>query len=320
MRKGYIYLIFTLFTSNIWAQSSPTPFDLGTGNFSFTHWDSLTNAAGTYPSNMIFHTVSQQSPDENTPANGDWNCAYNLTTGCYFKGRDTLGVSIRNIGNPQSANCMVNGTGAIYVGDATVGLNTTNRENVTVSWVGRMISSFNYDTAAQVTRFWGIACQYRTGDTGVFTNVPGNYLFKCNLDSVTYRPQFSSDTLNTVLPSSCNNLPVVQVRWIYHQLSSANGGPRPELAVDDINVTSTSIPTSLKKINIINNKTLSVYPNPVSQGNITLSKNCNFAVYDILGHQLSRLQTARDYNTDNLPKGVYFVRTSEGETVRFIKQ
>lgn len=319
MKKIYAFIVALFIVLNAMAQSNPNPFDLSTGNYSFSSWDSLTNTAGTFPSNMVFHTVAAQTPDENTVANGDWNCAYNLNTGCYFKGRDTLGVSFRNIGNSQGAACMANGTGtSIYVGDATLALNTTNRENVTVNWLGRMISSFNYSDSAQITRFWGIACQYRVSDTTAFVNAGPDYLFKCNIDTITYQPQFYTDSFNIVLPTDCNDQPIVQVRWVYHQLAQNAGGPRPELAIDDINVSSTSIPTSIKKNTPV--KTLHVYPNPISGGIVSLTKICNFTVLDVLGHQLINFQLGKDFNTDNLSKGIYFIKTTEGEVVRFVKQ
>lgn len=321
MKRFFLLLIFCFAVIVTYAQTSPTPFDLSTGTYTFLQWDSAAsiNPAGTYPLNMKFHTLGTQNPDENTPANGDWACTYDLNTGCFFKGLAQQGFGFRNIGNSQAANCMSNGTGAnIYVGDATVALNTTACENISVSWIGRMISNFTYSDSTPVSRFYSIACQYRIGNSGPFTNVPGNYIFNCNSDSATYKPINSADTLISILPDTCNNQPVVEIRWIYHQTAQNSGGPRPLMAVDDINITR-DIVTAIAKPTIVK-KALSVYPNPNNGGKVNLNKTCNFIVVDMLGQTVGKTTYGKEFNTDNLTKGVYFIKTSEGEIVKFLRQ
>jgi hypothetical protein len=320
MKKNLLFVLFFMIQIGVFAQTSPTPFDLSSGTYSFTNWDSAASAL-TYPSNMIFHTLGNQNPDENTPANGDWACAYDLQAGCRVSGKGVIGASFINISNSQNASCMANGAGAsIYVGDATVALNTISCENITVSWIGRMLNSFNFVNTPpnQVSRFYAIACQYRIGTTGAFTNVPGNYLFVCNSDSVTYKPLGATDTLVAVLPDTCNNQPVVEIRWIYHQTAQNAGGPRPIIGLDDINITRdivTAIATQNK-----NNKALYVYPNPIYTGKLSLSNATNFMVIDILGQTVNKAVFAKEFSVDHLSKGVYFIKTSEGEILKFIKQ
>jgi hypothetical protein len=318
MKKILLIAYLYIAAYSVHAQTSPTPYNLSSGAYTFTAWDSLAPALS-YPTNMMFHTLGNQNPDENTPANGDWACAYQSLNGCWIQGKDTTGVAFRNIGSSQLPTCMANGSGAnIYVGDATVALNTTTCENITVSWIGRMISSFNYADSIPISRFYGIACQYRIGTTGAFTNVPGNYLFKCNSDSATYKPLGTADTLVSVLPDTCNNQPIVEVRWIYHQTAQNAGGPRPILGLDDINITR-DIVTSAPKQSVIN-KPLFVYPNPVHQGKINLSKATNFMVVDLLGQTVNKTNYGKDFSIDNLPNGVYFIKTTEGEIIKFMKQ
>lgn len=319
MKKNLlIFPLFCLLLSQAFAQTSPAPYDLSGGSYTFTQWDSTAPAA-TYPQNMIFHTLGAQVPDENTPANGDWACSYGQINGCSIRGLALNGVAFRNIGQSQAPACMANGTGtSIYVGDATVALNTTDCENIGISWIARMNSSFTYSDSTPVSRFYGIACQYRIGNTGPFINMPGDYLFTCNSDSVTYKPLGTSDTLTSILPDTCNNQPVVELRWIYHQTAQNAGGPRPVLNLDDINITRdivTSLPKSVEPF-----KALAVYPNPAVTGKINLNKTCNFVVLDMLGHAISRPVWARDFAVDNLSKGIYFIKTNEGEIVKFIKQ
>jgi hypothetical protein len=318
MKKIVLLTIIFITTAKAYAQTSPTPFDLFGAPYTFTFWDSAAPAL-TYPANMMFHTLGNQNPDENTPANGDWACAYNLTVGCWINGLDTQGVSFRNIGNSQSPSCAVNATStSLYAGDASVALNTNNCENIAISWIGRMHSNFTYSDSGQISRFYGIACQYRIGTSGSYTNLPGNYLFVCNSDSVTYKLEGTADTLTALLPDTCNNQAIVEVRWVYHQTEQNSGGPRPVIGFDDINITR-DIVTALPKQNE-KNKSLSIFPNPIHQGKINLNKTANFMVVDLLGQVVIKPSYAKEVNIDHLPNGVYFVKSAEGEIIKFIKQ
>lgn len=320
MKKLLLFAVLYIMQLHVFAQTSPVPYDLSSGAYTFTTWDSSTavNPAMTYPGNMMFHTLGNQNPNENTPANGDWACAYQSLTGCWIQGKDTDGVAFRNIGNGQIPACMTNGTGTnIYVGDATVALNTTSCENISVSWIGRMHSSFNYADSIPISRFYAIACQYRIGTSGAFTNVPGNYLFKCNSDTATYKPLGTADTLVSVLPDTCNNQPIVEIRWIYHQTAQNAGGPRPILGLDDINITRDLVTLAQSQNK---NKALFVYPNPISNGKLNLNKATNFMVIDMIGQTVCKPAFAKELNTDHLSKGVYFIKTMDGEILKFIKQ
>jgi hypothetical protein len=181
-----------------------------------------------------------------------------------------------------------------------------------------MISNFTYSDSTPISRFYAIACQYRIGTTGPFTNVPGSYLFNCNSDSTTYKAFGTADTLSSVLPDTCNNQPLVEVRWIYHQTVQNAGGPRPVLGLDDINITRDIVTATPKQQ--VQQKALYVYPNPIYNGKINLSKTSNFMVIDLLGQTVSKNNYSKEFNTDNLTKGVYFIKTSDGEIVKFIKQ
>ncbi|MCZ2247371.1 MAG: T9SS type A sorting domain-containing protein [Bacteroidia bacterium] len=323
MKKTTLFiLLISIFSIKSFSQTSPTAFDLSSGSYTFTQWDSsiTINPPLTYPANMIFHTTATKDPGVNAVANGDWACSYDLQAGCFFKGEGALGFAFKNITTSQDTNCRVNGTGAnVFVGDATLALNTTNCQNITISWVGRMLSSFNYAPPPnQISRFYGIACQYRIGSSGPFTNLPGNYLFLCNNDTNSYKVLGTADTLVSLLPDTCNNQPLVEIRWMYHQTAQNYGGPRPILGVDEINVTH-NIPT--KAITNTNeSKALSLYPNPVINGRIFLNKTVHFTVVDMLGQQITKPVYGKEFNTDNLSKGIYFIKTTDGETIKFLKQ
>ncbi len=121
--KKYLYTlsIFCFLFSQVFAQTSPAPYDLSSGSYTFTQWDSAAPAA-TYPQNMIFHTLGTQNPDENTPANGDWACSYGQINGCSIRGLALNGVAFRNIGQSQAPACMANGTGTVVKTSVFLGL------------------------------------------------------------------------------------------------------------------------------------------------------------------------------------------------------
>jgi hypothetical protein len=60
MKKIFTILSIGFISLVAQAQTNPAPFDMSTGNYSFTQWDN-TSAAGTYPANMVFHMTSNTS-------------------------------------------------------------------------------------------------------------------------------------------------------------------------------------------------------------------------------------------------------------------
>ncbi|MFN3269576.1 MAG: hypothetical protein ACK42G_03205, partial [Candidatus Kapaibacteriota bacterium] len=152
MKKLLISIFALIITSNfVFSQLTyPTPFDLSTGNYSFTEW-SATNPAGTYPTSMIFHRTSTQDPLLATEMTTNYTGAYNLTSGSRISGLGTDGVSF--------VNTSTNGN----LGAAVLALNTINRTNIQVTWTGGFVK-----IAGTTTREYRIRLQYRIGDTGSF--------------------------------------------------------------------------------------------------------------------------------------------------------
>ncbi|MFN5866485.1 MAG: hypothetical protein ACK45R_05765, partial [Candidatus Kapaibacterium sp.] len=224
------------------AQTNPTPFDLSTGNYSFTQWDA-TNPARTYPPNMRLHTYSTTSSLTvveplalNYEMNADWDTTYNLISGARFNGLGADGMSFLNTSSSAYSPFR-------FFGAMTLGLNTTNRQNVRVTWTG--------GTVVSQTRLYAIILQYRVGTTGSWSTAIVN-----GTDTVQYK---SSTTGNSAvmptftLPATCENQPVVQVRWRMYQWSSAVTGSRPQLRVDEISVVSdvsTGTPTKLAVVGV----------------------------------------------------------------------
>lgn len=198
------------------AQTSPSPFDLSSGNYSFTTW-AATNPAGTYPPNMRFHRGPSQDPGLTAEPNADYVDAYNGTSGARMNGLGTDGFCWRNTGT--------NGN----LGAAVLALNTTGLSNVYVSWTGGTVA------IDATTREYRVRLQYRVGTTGPFTDVPGPVEY-----TATAPAGHSQDFGPTLLPAAVNNQPVVHLRWKYYYITGSN--TRPQLRVGNILVQSGQLP------------------------------------------------------------------------------
>jgi hypothetical protein len=246
-------------------------------------------------------------------------------TGCWIKGKAGNGISFRNIGTAQTDNCQQGGgtNNGGYVGIAVTSLNTTLRQNIQVSWVGRMLSDFTYNLPTggpgggnPVNRFYGIKCQYRIGETGVFTDLPADSLFLCNASDTSYFPEFYADTLGPVLlPVSCENQPVVQIRWIYYQTNNGSG-PRPELGLDDILITS-DITTGIHSNQNLKSEAGMIRQNPVSDKILRMNKSGLYNIYSATGQHVSTF-SGSEIQLSHFKPGIYLVRNQSGNTDRFI--
>lgn len=211
------------------AQSNPTAHNLTSSDYTFTQWDN-TNAAGTYPASMVFHTHDPSvSPDIalTSVASADWDCAYNLASGSRLIGKGVGGFSFLNSG---SSLC-----GSKRMGSAVLALNTTGRTTINIAWTGA--------TIAAGTRLHGIRLQYRVGSSGAWSDVPDLSNNPVEHPSGTAG---TSASYSTTLPAATENQSLVQVRWIYYYISGT--GTRPEMSVDQITASSTSglgVPTKL---------------------------------------------------------------------------
>lgn len=234
--------------------TNPTPYNLSGGSWTLTGWRDAA-PAGTYPGNgangtgagevtgasaahMVFHQTTQPEPpgyDPLLPGTKTWACAYNLTSRSRILGKGTNGFSFLGTSDARDDNCAASGINPNnYVGGALLALNTTGRENIQVTWTGRTISL----ATGSPPRVFTIQLQYRIGNTGNFTNVAGSSYTMTS-------PAGHSATVGPVtLPAVCNNQCLVQLRWIYYQSSPTGTGNRPELAVDDITVSSSAIGTT----------------------------------------------------------------------------
>lgn len=201
----------------VFAQSNPTStYNLSAAAYTLTAWPT-TSPAGSYPNSMIFHThTGTTDPIITTNTTSDYTLAYNLALNARINGHLTNGIIFANVGTVTN-----------YLGAAVLSLNTVSCTNINVDWVGR--------TQVTGTRNYSIRLQYRIGNVGAFVDVPGGpweYLSNAVLNhSATV-----SCNLSTLTSNAVDNQAEVQIRWKYFYYGALTG-TRPQLALDDINIT-----------------------------------------------------------------------------------
>lgn len=226
---------------SLYAQTNPTPYDLSSGDYTLSSWDA-NNSPGTYPPNMVFHVFSR--PDNNLQPDtsqvvGNYTGAYNATSGTRINGLGTDGFAFQNTASPGN------------LGAAVLALNTLGRVNIRVSWkAGTLSSTFTG------FRHYSILLQFRVGTSGAWqTAIIGTDTVQYNANIQGNSVVAETVTMPTfTLPPSCENQPVVQIRWRYYQRFPQTTGNRPALKVDDIVVQSdanTGIPTKLAITSIV---------------------------------------------------------------------
>ncbi|MBP6509978.1 MAG: hypothetical protein KA339_05435, partial [Candidatus Kapabacteria bacterium] len=111
----FVTLLVLVSASTLRAQSNPSPFDLNTGSYSLTDWQS-TATAGSYPASMVFQQSAIIDDQPDAAAVADWNCSYALTSGARVNGLGANGIGFINTGT-INCNCA-------FVGSAVLALNT----------------------------------------------------------------------------------------------------------------------------------------------------------------------------------------------------
>jgi hypothetical protein len=215
--------------------TNPDPHTLALGDYAFTAWDPA-SPAGTWPDHMRFWTHAMADPGLDTDFIEDWSCGYDLTSRSRFQGLGADGLAFANEAqsqfagvcdgsdpNQNSGETIDNGR----AGAAVLALNTTGMEAVAVGWTGRTVQSGG--------RIFALRLQYRVGDgasdpNAGWTNTTTEYVGQ----SAGHSQAFSY-----TLPTECEDRPLVQVRWVYYQLSGT--GTWTHLALDEVSVTGSAI-------------------------------------------------------------------------------
>lgn len=226
--KNYIkgLALGMLFTaSQLSAQSNPTPFNLNaSGNYSFTSWAS-SSPTGTYPANMIFHLLNSTNPPVTATAQSNLLAGYTYayTSGTRVQGLGSNGVQFQNATTPTNVGYTAN-----KLGETVLGLVTSSRTNIQLSWKAQ--------TRTTAGNVMAIRCQYRIGNSGAYQDFSpiSEYVSSSTLND--------SAVMNVTLPVSLEDQPLVQIRWIYYRVSGASSSSRT-IRLDDIAVTSLPLVT-----------------------------------------------------------------------------
>jgi hypothetical protein len=217
MKQVYIFLFFLLLFFNSVAQTNPPVYELCKGSYTFTEW-SATEAAETYPANMVFHRAGTQDPALTASSSADYTGAYNLTTGTRINGLGVNGIYFQNLATAGN------------LGMAVLALNASGRKDINIGFLAGL------ELQSTGTWVYALRLQYRVGISSSWSDVPGPVEFsssgKVNGDTETFS--------GIILPSSCNNESIVQVRWFYYAVSGSSG-TRPRLRLDDIDVSSSPV-------------------------------------------------------------------------------
>jgi hypothetical protein len=64
---------------------------------------------------------------------------------------------------------------------------------------------------------------------------------------------------------------------------------------------------------------LRIYPNPSNGNKLYFTKKSNFEVYDVFGKIIAKEYNSKELNIVNFSTGIYLIKTSKGETLKFIR-
>jgi hypothetical protein len=67
-------------------------------------------------------------------------------------------------------------------------------------------------------------------------------------------------------------------------------------------------------------KDLVIYPNPLEGSIIRFNKKINFRLYDALGRTLAFKSNATEFDMSYSERGIYFIKTEDGEVVKLIRE
>jgi hypothetical protein len=310
MKTKFLLSVITsfLFCASVYAQSNPTPFDLSSGNYSFTQWDAA-SSPGTHPANSVFQITTVEDPGLADEPTGDWLCLYNLTARSRIIGQGTDGFSFINTtaiqDNQTRCGNGVNDIGG-FAGVFVAAVNTTNRDNITVSWLNELLSQ---STGTPTVRDWRMRLQYRVGTSAAWADVPGAGEFSSQTSTVGVDQNFGP----VVLPNACNNQPVVQVRWKFYESATNDGGTRPEVRTDEITISS-DFATGIQEVSA---SAFSVYPNPANKL-VNFSNIISGSLFSSTGQLVKTFSSAKTLSLEGMEAGAYFIQTTEGRVSKLL--
>jgi hypothetical protein len=111
-------------------------------------------------------------------------------------------------------------------------INTSSLVSINVSYLAA--TQYQSTTA----RVGAIGLQYRIGTSGTFTNVASSEYQNNNAaNNTTGTGSLNAQSISVTLPAACEGQPVVQLRWMYREISGS--GNRPGFSIDNISISGT---------------------------------------------------------------------------------
>ena len=213
------YSVFSIAQTNPAAQ--PIPYSEG--------FSSFTGSTNTYPAGLQGWTIS-----------GSTGTTYPL--------------SVPNGNQLLETGGATNATSSSFIGDMSgkIGIFSTGSALKTlclaVNTSGNTGIAVSYIAATQRqqvgNRIGAIGLQYRVGTSGSFTDIAGtDYQNPGGSDNITGTNSLSPATISLTLPAVCDNQPVVQLRWVYKEISGS--GNRPSFSIDNIAVAPALLPCTV---------------------------------------------------------------------------
>ncbi len=149
----------------------------------------------------------------------------------------------------QALTAASNTTTSGFVGDMNGKIGTLNTASalkaisLAINTTGNTAISVSFLAATQrqqvANRVGAIGLQYRVGTSGVFTDVAASeYQNPGGTDNITGTTSLAPQTITVTLPAACENQPIVQLRWVYREVSGS--GNRPSFSIDNIAISGTT--------------------------------------------------------------------------------
>ena len=220
---GLVAVVFINAQTNPSPQSIPYSQDFG----------SLSSTSTTYPAGWQGWTIATTLPTGST--------SFSTNAPLSDRALTASGTANNNGGNVYNYNGKIGflTTGSLDA-SLVLALNTSAQSNVQVNYDVMTIRN-PYDGTTN-TRINEVTLQYRVGTSGAFTTLTGiEYQNNITLQTTAVTTPQNSQSKIITLPSACDNQSVVQIRWISRQVSG--GGGRPSFAVDNINITGSTVIT-----------------------------------------------------------------------------
>lgn len=238
IRLTIILMMLTVFGSmNVMGQSNPTAQTLPYNqDFSSLVYTSTTYPAGWQGWNanaagLAGTAFSTATPVGDLVLTASANASQNGAGVKNYNGK--IGI-LSNANNTDAALCL--------------SINTIGASNISVVFDAMVIRN-PYD--GTITRINELGLQYRVGTTGVFTNITyTEYQNNTTTQTTAVTTPLNPLTRGIYLPAACNNQAVVQLRWIYRDVSGT--GARASFAIDNIKIKggycATTYPSNIEPI------------------------------------------------------------------------